>query len=162
MGYIKDRANKEINKYDYYVVNPQTGKGKKIDTEKLVKKAKKALIVAALGSTILTAGAGVIFAEEIAEFKNKREYNHEVVEASNTDPHVRELLSSQGCCYVAYPDKDLEFILDFNPIARKCDNEDCKVCSHNRAVEEEINSILSKDSASRKIVEGHEYYQGRK
>ena len=44
---ITNRFKKELNKNEYYVVNPKTGSQKRININKLVDNAKKALYAGA-------------------------------------------------------------------------------------------------------------------
>ena len=69
---ITNRLKTELNKKEYYEVNPKTGSQKRININKLLDNAKKALKRAVLiGLALGTIGTGVlsyIFAGEIADF----------------------------------------------------------------------------------------------
>ena len=70
---LGDRFKRELNKNDYYVVDPKTGREKSLDTDKLVDMAKKALKKAVIASLIVgslgTGAIGYLFADEVADYK---------------------------------------------------------------------------------------------
>ena len=173
---ITNRLKTELNKNEYYVVNPKTGSQKRININKIVDSAKKALKRAALiGLAVGTFGTGAlsyIFADEIANFKEENAYNKAVgavySEYKSEHPDYKDgenictLIDSQGCCCIAYPDKLLEFILDSSPIAKRCSDPDCTTCSKNKEIEESVNDILRSDPRFTEIVEEHEHNQEMK
>ena len=174
---LGDRFKRELNKNDYYVVDPKTGREKSLDTDKLVDMAKKALKKAVIASLIVgslgTGAIGYLFADEVADYKEEKAYNKAVITVNKEyrDSHdtiekgsISALLDDQGCCYRAYPDKTLEFILDNfrSPITRKCDDPECTTCEKNRELESEINEIVKTDSRFTEVVEEHEHNQEMK
>lgn len=170
---ITNRLKTELNKKEYYEVNPKTGSQKRININKLVDNAKKALKRAVLiGLALGTIGTGVlsyIFAGEIADFKEEKSYKKAAATAyseyKSAHPDYKDgenictLIDSQGCCCIAYPDKLLEFILDSSPIAKRCSDPDCTTCSKNKEIEESVNDILRSDPRFTEIVEEHEHNQ---
>lgn len=170
---ITNRFKKELNKNEYYVVNPKTGSQKRININKLVDNAKKALKRAVIvGLAMGAIGTGVlsyIHADEIADFKEEKAYDKAVAavysEYKSEHPdykggeNICSLIDSQGCCYIAYPDKLLAFILDGSPIVKRCSDPDCTTCSKNKEIEESVNDILRSDSRFTEIVEEHEHNQ---
>lgn len=171
---LTDRFKRELNKNDYYVVDPKTGKEKSLDTDKLVDMAKKALKKAVIASLVVgslgTGAIGYLFADEISDFKEERAYNKAVitVDKEYRDSHdqyeeesISALLESQGCCNTAYPDKTLEFIIDEfrSPITKKCDNPECTTCENNREIENKVNDIVKEDQRFTEIVIEHEHNQ---
>lgn len=161
-----------------YVVDPKTGREKSLDTDKLVDMAKKSLKKAVIASLIVgslkTGAIGYLFADEVADevadYKEEKAYNKAVITVNKEyrDSHdtiekgsISVLLDDQGCCYRAYPDKTLEFILDNfrSPITRKCDDSECITCEKNRELESEINEIVKADSRFTEVVEEHEHNQ---
>lgn len=174
---LGDRFKRELNKNDYYVVNPKTGKEKSLDTDKLVDMAKKALKKAVIASLVVgslgTGALGYLFADEVTDYKEERAYNKAVitVDKEYRDSHERiedgsisSLIDDQGCCYTAYPDKTLEFIIDGfgKPIVKKCDDPECVTCEKNRELENEINEIVKADERFTEVVEEHEHNQEMK
>lgn len=171
---LGDRFKRELNKNDYYVVDPKTGREKSLDTDKLVDMAKKALkkaaIVGLIAGSLGTGALGYLFADEVADYKEERAYTKAVITVSKEykDTHdtiekgsISALIEEQGCCYRAYPDKTLEFILDNfrSPITKKCDDPECTTCERNREIESEINEIVKADARFTEAVEEHEQNQ---
>lgn len=170
---ITNRLKTELNKKEYYEVNPKTGSQKRININKLLDNAKKALKTAILLSLAVgTIGTGVlsyIFAGEIADFKEEKSYKKAAATAyseyKSAHPDYKDgenictLIDSQGCCCIAYPDKLLEFILDSSPIAKRCSDPGCTTCSKNKEIEESVNAILRSDPRFTEIVEEHEHNQ---
>lgn len=171
---ITNKFKKELNKNEYYVVNPKTGSQKRLNVNKIVDNAKKALkravIVGLAVGTLGTGALGYIFADEIADFKEEKAYNKAVgtvyseyksghPDYKNDKENICSLIDDQGCCYMAYPDKQLEFILDGNPIVKKCSDPDCRICDKNREIEESVNDIVRSDPRFTEIVEEHEHNQ---
>ena len=170
---ITNRLKTELNKNKYYEVNPKTGSQKRININKLVDNAKKALKRAVIvGLAMGAIGTGVlsyIHADEIADFKEEKAYDKAVAavysEYKSEHPdykrgeNICSLIDSQGCCYIAYPDKLLAFILDGSPIAKRCSDPDCTTCSKNKEIEESVNDILRSDPRFTEIVEEHEHNQ---
>lgn len=168
---ITDRFKKELNKNEYYVVNPKTGSQKRLNVNKIVDNAKKALkravIVGLAVGTLGTGAIGYIFADEIADFKEEKQYNKAVGTVYSEyksehpnytgDENICSLIDDQGCCYMAYPDKQLAFILDGNPIVKKCSDPDCETCDKNRDIEASVNDIVKRDPRFTEIVEEHEH-----
>lgn len=171
---LGDRFKRELNKNDYYVVDPKTGREKSLDTDKLVDMAKKALkkaaIVGLIAGSLGTGALGYLFADEVADYKEERAYTKAVITVNKEykDTHdtiengsISALIEEQGCCYRAYPDKTLEFILDNfrSPITKKCDDPECTTCERNREIESEINEIVKADARFTEAVEEHEQNQ---
>lgn len=171
---LGDRFKRELNKNDYYVVDPKTEREKSLDTDKLVDMAKKALkkaaIVGLIAGSLGTGALGYLFADEVADYKEERAYTKAVITVNKEykDTHdtiekgsISALIEEQGCCYRAYPDKTLEFILDNfrSPITKKCDDPECTTCERNREIESEINEIVKADARFTEAVEEHEQNQ---
>lgn len=170
---ITNRFKNELNKNEYYVVNPKTGSQKRININKIVDSAKKtlkrAVIIGLAVGTLGTGALGYIFADEIADFKEEKAYDKAVgtvySEYKSQHPdyedgeNICSLIDDQGCCYIAYPDKILAFILDGSPIVKRCSDADCKTCSKNMEIEESVNDILRSDPRYTEIVEEHEHNQ---
>ena len=80
---LGDRFKRELNKNDYYVVDPKTGREKSLDTDKLVDMAKKALkkaaIVGLIAGSLGTGALGYLFADEVADYKEERAYTKAVI-----------------------------------------------------------------------------------
>ena len=159
---ITNRLKTELNKNKYYEVNPKTGSQKRININKLVDNAKKALKRAVIvGLAMGAIGTG--------DFKEEKAYDKAVAavysEYKSEHPdykggeNICSLIDSQGCCYIAYPDKLLAFILDSSPIVKRCSDPDCTTCSKNKEIEESVNDILRSDSRFTEIVEEHEHNQ---
>lgn len=174
---LGDRFKRELNKNDYYVVDPKTGREKSLDTDKLVDMAKKALkkaaIVGLIAGSLGIGALGYLFADEVADYKEERAYTKAVITVNKEykDTHdtiekgsISALIEGQGCCYRAYPDKTLEFILDNfrSPITKKCDDPECTTCERNREIESEINEIVKADERFTEAVEEHEQNQEMK
>ena len=141
---ITNRLKTELNKKEYYEVNPKTGSQKRININKLLDNAKKALKRA----VIIGLSVGTAYSEYKSEHPDYK-----------GGENICSLIDSQGCCYIAYPDKLLAFILDSSPIVKRCSDPDCTTCSKNKEIEESVNDILRSDSRFTEIVEEHEHNQ---
>ena len=135
---ITNRFKKELNKNEYYVVNPKTGSKKRININKIVDSAKKALKRA----VIIGLSVGTAYSEYKSEHPDYKD-----------GENICSLIDDQGCCYIAYPDKLLAFILDSSPIVKRCSDPDCTTCSKNKEIEESVNDILRSDPRYTEIVE---------
>lgn len=172
---LTERFKRELNKNDYYVVDPKSGKEKSLDTDRIVDMAKKALKKVVIASLVVgslgTGALGYLFADEIADYKEEKAYNKAIITMDKeyrdtheniSDDSICALLEDQGCCYTAYPDKNLQFILEGisgKPIVKKCDNEECSICEKNREIEDKVNDIVREDERFTEVVEEHIHNQ---
>lgn len=169
-----NRFKKELNKKEYYVIDPKTSRETSIDIKKVVslaeKALKKAVITGLVAGTLGTGALSYIFADELADFKTGREYNNAIVtmdkEYRSTHDKLEEgsiskLLDDQELCYQAYPDKNLEWIIDgfINAIPKRCSDSHCEECRKNKEIEQEINEIVKQDERYTNIVLEHEHDQ---
>lgn len=162
---MSKRASKSINENEYYVYNPERGTTRRINVDNHIKKAKKILLAAVLGTAVLTASLSAVvatyFSEEIANHVNQKEFYKYIQRAYNVDPEIEKLVDDQGYCYRAYGGDMLNWIVDDVLVDQRCDDENCQTCNKNEQLKKEIVDELSDDPEFAEIAEAREFYDGR-
>ena len=172
MNYNMKRLYSLLNKSTITCINPKTGETKNIKSAQVVKKIKNgirmSMLTAFIAGGVVVAGVGKAV-DVVEDVKIKSNYENAVATVYNLEEDIYDsrgeytidyLVDSQEYCAKAYHGETFLWAMD-GPLNKSCYDEDCRVCSNNRYLQNDVLEIMKEQEEYKDIVSAYEFYQSQ-